>query len=350
MAGTLVAQRLNDQVDREGGAMFRALIIGAGFGSRVVAGCYEEAGMTVQVVSPRDPQTVRAACAEPFDLVSVHSPPFLHAEHVNLALDHGHAVLCDKPFGVSAEEARQMLTRAREIGVVHLLNFEFRYDPGRRRVKEIIDSGGIGRVVHMNWNFYNSFSRIPLRKHGWQFDKWYGGWLRINGTHMVDAIRWLVGEIVEVDCRVRTDVGERPDQDGKMQTSTAEDAFTANLTTDTGASVVIDTAWAVSGTLPDRWSVVGTDGIIDVTEAVEIYAPPMVRDTHITWHKDGNVEVERIGPFEGDGHLPAMRPWAVAVREAVSNGRQIQPSFDDGLACSEVIDRLHAAALGRGAR
>ena len=49
-----------------------------------------------------------------------------------------------------------MLTRAREIGVVHLLNFEFRYDPGRRRVKEIIDSGGIGRVVHMNWNFYNS--------------------------------------------------------------------------------------------------------------------------------------------------------------------------------------------------
>jgi predicted dehydrogenase len=323
--------------------MFRALIIGTGFGSRVVAGCYEEAGMTVRVVSPRDPQAVRAACAEPLDLVSVHSPPFLHAEHVNLALDHGHAVLCDKPFGVSADEARQMLTRAREVGVVHLLNFEFRHDPGRQRVKEIIDSGGIGRVVHMNWNFYNSFSRIPLRKHGWQFDRMCGGWLRINGTHMVDAIRWLVGEIVEVDCRVRTDVGERPDKDGKMQTSTAEDAFTAILTTDTGASVVIDTAWAVSGTLPDRWSIIGTDGIIDVTEAVEIYTPPMVRDTHITLLKDGNVEVERIGPFEGDGHLPAMRPWAVAVREAVSNGRQIQPSFVDGFACSEVIDRLHAA-------
>jgi predicted dehydrogenase len=309
----------------------------------VVSGCYEEAGMTVQVVSPRDRQGVRKACAEPFDLVSVHSPPFLHAEHVNLALDHGHAVLCDKPFGVSAEEARQMLARARDVGVVHLLNFEFRYDPGRQRVKEIIDSGAIGRVVHLNWNFYNSFSRSPLRKHGWQFESPSGGWLRINGTHMVDAIRWLIGEIVEVDCRVRTDVGERPDLEGRMQPSTAEDAFTAILTTDGGASVVIDTAWAVSGTLPDRWTVIGTDGIIDVTEAVEIYTPPLVRDTHITLLKDGKVEVERIGPFEGDGHLPAMRAWAVTVREAVSNGRQIEPSFVDGLACSEVIDRLRAS-------
>ncbi len=324
--------------------MFRTLIIGTGFGSRVVAGCYEEAGMSVQVVSPRDSQAVRSACAEPFDLISVHSPPFLHAEHVNLALDHNHAVLCDKPFGVSPGEARQMLERASEAGVVHLLNFEFRYDPGRRRVKEIIDSGAIGRVIHMNWNFYNSFSRSPLRRHGWQFEDPSGGWLRINGTHMIDAVRWMVGEIVEVECSVRTDVTERPDKEGVMRPSTAEDAFTATLTTDTGASVVIDTAWAAPGTLPDRWSVLGTDGIIDVIETVEIYTPPLVRDTHITLLKDGRPQVERIGPFEGDGHLPAMRLWAVKVREAVANGHQIRPSFVDGLACSEVIDRLRAAA------
>jgi predicted dehydrogenase len=324
--------------------MFRTLIIGTGFGSRVVSGCYEEAGMTVQVVTPRDPKAVQAACAEPFDLVSVHSPPFLHAEHVNLAIDHGHAVLCDKPFGVSSDEARQMLGRAREAGILHLLNFEFRHDPGRRRVKEIIDSGAIGRVVHVNWNFYNSFSRTPLRKHGWQFESGRGGWIRINGTHMIDNIRWLVGEIVEADCRVWNDVTERPDGEGKLQPSTAEDGFTAMLTTDSGASVVIDTAWAVPGTLPDRWTIVGTEGIIDVTEALEIYTPPLVRDTHIKVVKDGRQEVERIGPFEGDGHLPAMRPWAVIVREAVAEGRQIDPSFVDGLASAEVIDRLHAAA------
>jgi hypothetical protein len=68
-----------------------------------------------------------------------------------------------------------------------------------------------------------------------------------------------------------------------------------------------------------------------------------VRDTQIKVLKDGREQVERIGPFEGDGHLPAMRPWAVIVREAVSEGRQIQPSFVDGLACAEVVDRLYAS-------
>src|SRR4051812_13809088 len=129
---------------------FSALIVGSGFGSRVVAGCYQEAGMEVEVVTPREPASVRAAMAKPFDLISVHSPPFLHAEHVNMALDHNHHVLCDKPFGTSAKEAQQMLDRAREKGIVHLLNFEFRCDPGRKRVKEIIDSGEIGRVTHIN--------------------------------------------------------------------------------------------------------------------------------------------------------------------------------------------------------
>src|SRR4051812_12009885 len=113
---------------------FRSVVIGTGFGSRVVAGCYAEAGMTGNVVSPRDPAAVRAACAENVDLVSVHSPPFMHAEHVNLALDHGRNVLCDKPFGRSAREAEQMLARAREKGVIHLLMFEFRCDPARSRV------------------------------------------------------------------------------------------------------------------------------------------------------------------------------------------------------------------------
>lgn len=324
--------------------MFRALIIGTGFGSRVVAGCYEAADMTVEIVSPRDPQAVRTACAQPFDLVSVHSPPFLHAEHVNLALDHGHAVLCDKPFGVSTDEAKQMLARAEEVSVVHLLNFEFRCDPGRRRVKEIIDSGAIGRVVHINWNFYNAYGRPPSRKHGWQFEEGLGGWIRINGSHMIDAIRWMVGEIAEVDCRVRIDAPEHPDKDGRMQKATAEDAFTAFLTTDTGASVVLDTAFAAPGTLPDRWTIIGTDGIVDVTEMVEIYTPPMARDTYIKVLKDGKEDVERIGPFEGDAHLPAMRPWAVRVRKAVSEGRQIEPSFVDGVACSEVMEQLHAAA------
>jgi len=327
---------------------FRTLIIGAGFGTRVVKGCYEEAGMNVEVVSPRDPVAVRQACAEPFDLISVHSPPFLHAQHVNWALDYDRNVLCDKPFGISMSEARQMLDRASEKGVIHLLNFEFRYDPGRARVKQIISSGAIGKVTHIHWTFFNAGSRIPLRKHGWQFEREMGGgWIRINGTHMFDTLRWLVGEVVEVEARGRIDTRLRPDNDGVLHASTAEDGFAAFMTLDNGATVVIDTAWAVPGTLPDRWTVIGTDGMIEVAERIELWVEPKVRDTEIRILSGGREMVERVGPFEGDGHLPALRPWSRLVREAVSEHRQIEPSFAAGVAVSEVVDRLHAALSAR---
>jgi predicted dehydrogenase len=327
---------------------FRTLIIGTGFGTRVMQGCYEEAGMEVAVVSPREEEAVRAACAEPFDLVSVHAPPFLHARYVNWALDHGRNVLCDKPFGVSAGESRQMLQRAQALGVVHLLNFEFRQDPSRARVKELIDAGAIGSVTHVNWQFFISGSSVPVRKHGWQFDKdMGGGWIRINGTHMFDALRWLVGEIAEVDARARIDVCQRPDAEGALHESTAEDGFTALMTLENGASVVIDTSWAVPGTLPDRWVLVGTEGMIEISEGIEIYAEPMYRDTRVTLFTARGRTEERFGPYPGDAHLPSMRRWAKVVHEAVSERRQIAPSFVDGVAAAEVVDRLHVA-LERG--
>ena len=312
----------------------RVALIGTGFGSRIVAGCYRDAGMDVAIASPRDPEAVRAACAADVDLVSIHSPPFLHAEHVGVALDHGRNVLCDKPFGVSASEARAMLARAEAAGVLHFLNFEFRADPTRAAVKRLIDEGAIGSVRHIHWTAFNAGSRKPLRRHGWLFDKAQGGgWIGAFGSHVFDALRWLAGDIDAVDGEVRTDVAERPDREGMMHPSTAEDAFVARLRFASGATALVDTAFAAPANLPPRIIVFGSDGMIEAVGSTEIH----VRGS-------GDDRTIRFDPFEGDPHLPAMRPWAVMVRDAIAERRQIAPNFRDGLACAEVMDRLRAAA------
>jgi predicted dehydrogenase len=122
------------------------------------------------------------------------------------------------------------------------------------------------------------------------------------------------------------------------------------MTLDNGASVVIDTAWAVPGTLPDHWTVIGTEGMIDIVERIQLWVTPMVRDTEIKLLTGGKEQVERLGPFEGDAHLPSMRPYAKLVREAVSERRQIEPSFAAGVAASEVVDRLHASIEAKAPR
>src|SRR5437588_479938 len=67
----------------------------------------------------------------PLDLVCITSPPYLHHEMTMAALDVGAHVLCDKPFAMNADEAAQMLQRAQRSGLVHALDFEFRFVPAR---------------------------------------------------------------------------------------------------------------------------------------------------------------------------------------------------------------------------
>ena len=125
-----------------------------GFGSRVVAGCYEEAGMSVQVVSPRAAWAVRSLCAGPFDLVSAHSPPFSARGSTSISPWTTTMPSCATSLSASRPTRRGRCWSGRATWAsctFSILNSDI--DPGRRRVKEIIDSGAIGRVVHMNWNF-----------------------------------------------------------------------------------------------------------------------------------------------------------------------------------------------------
>ncbi len=313
----------------------RIAVIGAGFGARVVAGVYRDEGMEVEVVSPRDPAAVRAAIAEPVDLVSVHSPPFLHAEHVGWALEHGRDVLCDKPFGRSVAESQAMLTAAETAGVLHFLNCEFRREPARVALRDVVERGRIGAPVHLHWTAFTSGSRRPLRRYGWLFDREAGGgWIGAFGSHAIDTVRWLMGEIVGVSGGCRIDISERPDADGTMHRCTAEDAFTAHLRLAGGATATIDTAFAAPVNVMPRITVFGTDGVAELVGATELRV-----------RRPGEADdVLTFAPFDGDPHLPAMRPWIADVREAVETRTQITPSFADGVACAQVMDLLRGWA------
>jgi predicted dehydrogenase len=316
-------------------AAVRVAVIGAGFGERVVAPVLQELGADVDVVSARDGDAVRAAIGAPVDLVCVHSPPFLHVEHVRLALEAGRDVLCDKPFGCSAADARDLLSAAGDAGVLHFVNFEFRKDPTRVALARVLDEGRIGTPVHLHWTSFTSASRRPLRPYGWLFDRARGGgWIGAFGSHVFDTVRWLMGEIDDATGGCRIDVVERPDGDGRPHRCTAEDAFTAHLRLASGATATIDTAFAAPVNVVPRITVFGTEGDAELVAANELRVRRPGEDTDVTTFE----------PFTGDMHLPAMRPWLTDVVAAVERREQITPSFADGLACAEVMDTLRSHA------
>jgi predicted dehydrogenase len=318
----------------------RVGVIGTGFGGRVVApvfGALDQCEV-MEVVSARDDAAVAAMCERiDIDLVCVHSPPFLHAAHVRRAIAGGHAVLCDKPFGRDAIEAETLVGAAVAADCVNLCNFEFRYHPIRQLIRMLVTDGAVGAPEHVSWTHYSSGSRVPLRRHGWLFDRALGGgWVNAWGSHAVDFLRWTFGEITDATAACRVTITERPDAEGTLHTCDAEDAFSASLVAG-GATVTIDTSFAASVALAPRLTVVGSDGALEC-----------VADGRVVVRKADGTTTEHMQPATGgDRHLEPMRRWATVVRDALFDGiaPPDAPTFVDGFECARVLDRLRA---GRG--
>ena len=103
---------------------------------------------------PRVHQTYSALLADQ-DIDAIYNPlpNSLHSKWTIRALKAGKHVLCEKPFASNAQEAEEMATVAREKGLVLSEAFAYRYHPLTARVKEIIASGEIGKVQHIDAQF-----------------------------------------------------------------------------------------------------------------------------------------------------------------------------------------------------
>lgn len=316
----------------------RVGIIGRGFG-KVVAGVYNELDgcEVLEVVTPRDQAAVGRLCArDDVDLISVHSPPFMHLDNVQRAIEGGRAVVCDKPFGRNTADATEMARLAREAGVLNLINFETRLDPVRQRLHTLVQDGSVGEPDHVQVVYVMNLSRVPLRAYGWVFDAHLGGgWLRSVGSHQIDFVRWNFGEIVQASGQLRTAITERPDGRGNLHKCTADDGFSALLGTATGVTAVIDSTYAAASNLTPRLVVIGSEAVLEV-----------IAEDHIIRHSTaGQHEVFRDDTASDyTVRLRSnMHTFATLVRDAV-HGDEVSPdlpTFADGLATVEVMDRLY---------
>lgn len=308
----------------------RVAVIGAGFGQRVMAPAYARQGCTVEVVAARDRAAIERVCRAGVDLVSVHSPPFLHREHVLTALDHGRPVLCDKPFGRDAAEARAMRDRAQAAGLANFLNFEFRHQPARLALKRCLDEGAIGTLEHVGVTFFSrGWRALP---HRWLFEaEKGGGWLGAWGSHAIDMLRWLHGsEVATAGGLRRIDATFHPDDTGAPRAATAEDAFTAWLALRSGGTGAIDTAVAGSVNRPAATLALGSEGALE-----------LVDDARLTLSRPGQPD-ERVdtGDLGPDMFATMLDASLAQVALALAGKPASVSTFDDGLAVATTLDGL----------
>jgi predicted dehydrogenase len=313
----------------------KVAVFGTGFGRRAAAPAYQSLGFDVEVISPRDDSAVARALDSDVDLVSVHSPPFMHLDHMRGAIERGRPVLCDKPFGRNAAEAREMRDHARDAGVLNFLNFEFRFNDSWAEIKRLADAGSIGTPTHLTWIFFGSGLRG--RTYGWINDRDLGGgWIGAYGSHVIDFTRWLFGsEVTDCGGVTRIDELKHPDPDGVTRDATAEDGYSAWFLMANGCTAMHDTGFAAAVPAAPHAVLMGTAGSIEMVGGRKLVVRRVDADPE-------TIESPSPAPRTPD---PALVGFFGLVADAIRTGTQITPSFDDGVAVAEAMDRLRANAI-----
>jgi 1,5-anhydro-D-fructose reductase (1,5-anhydro-D-mannitol-forming) len=130
--------------------------------------------------------------------IYIASPHALHAAHVKLTAEAGKIVLCEKPLGISTTEAQACVDVCRSHDVPLSVPYYRRYWPIVRKMRELLNDGAIGRVVAARVQLADYFVGDPDRPWLTARASSGGGALANAGSHWVDLIRYLLGDIVSV--------------------------------------------------------------------------------------------------------------------------------------------------------
>ncbi len=232
------------------------------------------------------------------DAVYVTTPNALHLEPVIAALDRGIHVFSEKPMATDLREARQILDEVERTGLIYQIGFNRRFALVYKFAKDRIAQGFVPLSANVKMN------RGELLNPPWVGNTALtGGFLYESTIHLLDMIRWLMGEVVEVYCRAEANVYKELDD------------FSAILTFDSGHHAVFSSCAHSTWAFPfERIELYGEHAAI-VTEEMEkvTYSPGLGQQilTHDCFQlsaaeKWGYVEEDRlfVDALMGEGFPP----------------------------------------------
>ena len=272
------------------------------------------------------------------DVIVVALPNFLHEEAIGLAAAAGKAVLCTKPLGRTAEEARRMLATVEAAGVFGGYLEDLCYTPKTLKAIKATAEGAIGDVT-----WVRSRETHPGPHSAWFWDgRLTGGGAIIDlGCHCIEIIRNFVGKgnrPVEVLCHTDTLVHPIADEDNAV----------AFIRFESGAIGQFEVSWTFRGGMDLRDEVAGTHGTIWMNHFLrtgfEMFTAgggggyvAEKAETSAGWLFPVGDEVSELGYVDMFTDMFA----------AIDEGRAPQETFYDGYVVNAIMDAAYRSAKER---
>lgn len=281
-----------------------------------------------------DHASVDALLARPdVDVVSVCVPSGLHAEIGVRAAAAGKHVAVEKPIDVSLEAADRLIAACREHGVTLTVVSQHRFGPAVRRLRELIDSGRLGRLLVgdavVKWYRTQAYYDSADWRGTWALDG--GGALMNQGVHSVDLLRWLMGPVDRVFARCQTAAHEGIE---------VEDVAVAALRFTSGAVGLLQASTAIYPGLPERLEISGTGGTV-IVEAGRMRVCELVDGPPEPLAEDGGSG--GAGAATGISHA-GHRAQLADLLAAIEEGRQPLVTGEEARQALELILAVYRSA------
>jgi predicted dehydrogenase len=282
---------------------------------------------------------LKAAIEHPeTDVVVIGLPNYLHQEVVAQVAAAGKAVLCTKPLGRTAAEAKAMLDAVEQAGVFAGYLEDLCYTPKTLKAVKAVEGGAVGDVT---WVRSRETHPGPHSAWFWDAEQAGGGAIVDLGCHCIEIVRSYMGKgnrPVEVMCWLDT----------MVHPIEAEDNAIALIRFESGAIGQFEVSWTFRGGMDLRDEVAGTEGTIWTNHFLR-------------------TGFEMFSSGEGGGYVAekaeSASGWLFPVGDEVSElgyvhmfadmfdamdeGREPMETFYDGYVVNAVMDACYRSAASR---
>ncbi len=271
--------------------------------------------------------------------VDLHHPMVLHAAKRTEA-----AILCEKPLAYDAAQAAEMASAFD--GRLALINHQLRWNPVRRRMRYLLHGGAIGELWSADYEMQWSSRRTVTEPWSWWYDASRGGGvLGALGSHLVDLVRWEVGDVLAVCADLGRFQDRRPDAEGEWKAVTADEYASLWLRTESGARVSIRVGKTIAGGNGVLTHYTGHKGAMRLVGDEQLFAGQHGEALHPVEARLPTADVLNMpdrGPFARS--LPLYLSAVLGAVRTGSTELRGAATFHDGLATQRILDAARTSA------
>ncbi len=196
--------------------------------------------------------SIEEVCDSGIDVAHICTPNASHVPYALALIDAGVHVLCEKPLGVSLEDARAAAAAAERTGVVNTMPFAYRFHPMAREMRARVQAEEFGAVNLMHGTYLQDWLLNPSST-SWRVDPAAGGPSRAFGdigSHWCDLVEWVTGDrIAQLVATTSITIKQRPaNTAASFSGPTSGDVGPlVDVTTEDSALIMFRTAKDVAG-------------------------------------------------------------------------------------------------------